>query len=72
MYPDDFVDIVRKEAYPIDSDRGVEYERARVRACLEAVAGFKRGRDAHGVAPRDARDEAERVVKVAISSVFGG
>jgi len=72
MYDDTFIDIVRKSAYPIDASEGPEYERARVRQCLEAIAGFKKG---DGSSPRAwlaARDEAAVVVLACFEAVFGG
>jgi len=70
MIPDDFVDIVRKEAYPIDAPEGVEYERARVRECLEAAAGFKNGKDNSPLGVRAAREEAARIFAIALKAVY--
>jgi hypothetical protein len=71
MFPIGFIDMVRKGAYPTRAPEGVEYERDRVRDALQAIAGFKHGKDGHGRAIRAAREEAERVFNVAMNAVFG-
>lgn len=70
-YPDKFVDLVRQDAYPIDAPEGAEYERARVRECLEAVGGFRVGKEFPPLVEFAARDEAAEVLRVCFKAVFG-
>jgi hypothetical protein len=72
MFPDNYIEIVRQAAYPIGAPEGVEYERQRVRECLEAAANFRIGKDRSD--PRSnpaARDEAVQVFKICADSVYG-
>jgi hypothetical protein len=43
--PADFIDVVRCEAYPIDSDRGADRERIAVRKMLGAIASIRGDRE---------------------------
>jgi hypothetical protein len=70
MYPEAYIDRLRKDAYPVAAPEGDEYERARLRECLEAAAGFKK-QGGGGHALLVAKDEAERVLKVALREVYG-
>jgi hypothetical protein len=71
MVPDTFVEIVRAQAYPLDSPRGPEYERERVRECLDAIGAFRRDRPNHGAAIQAARDEAAAVLTACFAAQFG-
>jgi hypothetical protein len=71
MVVDTFVEIVRAQAYPLDSPEGPDYERARVRECLDAIGAFRRDRPNHGAAIRAARDEAVAVLTACFAAQFG-
>jgi hypothetical protein len=71
MVADTFVEIVREKAYPLDAPEGPEYERERVRECLNALGGFRRGKPNHGRAIQAARAEAAAVLTACFAAQFG-
>lgn len=63
MYPDDFIDIVRQDAYPDGSPEGPDYERARVREALEFIGHIKADKTGSGLEKQVAAEEVLRVFR---------
>jgi hypothetical protein len=60
-WSDGWLDLVRKDAYPLGSPEGEEYERGVVRSFLEAIGRIKAGKGANGLTLASAAAEARIV-----------